>query len=65
MNENQPHNDHKLHIEPCSCGNLHPDVMGDDFNADVSCDLCTLTTPSCYGTKHAISFWNKMISKST
>lgn len=59
MNENQPHNDHRLHIEPCPCGYLHPEVMGDDFDADVHCPKCTRITPPCGGTKDAINWWNK------
>ena len=59
MNENQPHNDHHLHIEPCPCGYLHPQVMGDDCDADVHCPKCTRITPICYGTKGAINWWNK------
>lgn len=61
MNEDQPHNDHRLHIEPCPCGNLHPEVMGDDFDADVSCDRCSRITPNCFGTKGAIEWWNRAV----
>ena len=59
MNENQPHNDHRLHIEPCPCGNVSPLVSGDDFDADVYCEQCSRITPPCFGTKGAISWWNK------
>lgn len=58
MNEDQPHNCHKLHIEPCPCGNLSPTVMGDDFDADVCCGMCGRITPDCCGTKGAIAYWN-------
>jgi hypothetical protein len=59
MNENQPHNDHHLHIEPCPCGNPSPEVSGDDFDADVSCDECGRYTPVCNGTWGAIKYWNR------
>jgi len=59
MNEDQLYNDHKLHIDPCPCGNLYPKVMGDDFDADVSCEKCGRITPLCYGTRGAILWWNK------
>lgn len=59
MNEDQRYNDHKLHIEPCPCGNPYPEVMGDDFDADVFCKKCCRITPLCYGTKGAILWWNK------
>lgn len=58
MNENQECNYHRLHIEPCLCGNPSPVVMGDDFDADVSCDTCGRITPVCYGTRGAILYWN-------
>ena len=59
MNEDQFYNDHKLHIEPCPCGNLHPEVSGDDFDGDVYCSKCKRITPVCYGTRGAILWWNK------
>lgn len=59
MNEDQPHNDHRLHIDPCPCGYLHPEVSGDDFDADVYCPKCSRITPTCFGTKGAINWWNK------
>lgn len=58
MNEDQEYNDHKLHINPCKCGNLHPKVMGDDFDADVACDQCGAMTEVSFGTKWAIHNWN-------
>lgn len=60
MNEDQPHNDHKLHIASCVCGNKYPEVMGDDFDADVSCNICHRYTDG-YGTKGAIHKWNNNI----
>lgn len=59
MNEDQIYNDHHLHIEPCPCGNISPQVSGDDFDADVYCKQCTRITPNRYGTKGAILWWNK------
>lgn len=59
MNEGQPMNDHCLHIEPCLCGEEHPEVSGDDFDADVMCPKCKKITPCCFGTKGAINYWNK------
>lgn len=59
MNENQTMNDHGLHIEPCPCGFLFPEVSGDDFDADVMCPECRRVTPVCYGTKGAIKYWNE------
>jgi len=59
MNENQPHNDHHIHIDSCPCGNQSPIVMGDDFDADVTCELCGRETPVCFGTRGAIRYWNK------
>lgn len=58
MNEDQQYNDHKLHINPCTCGNQH-EVMGDDFDADVSCDACGAITANCFGTKGATKAWNE------
>ena len=65
MNENQPYNDHNLHIEPCVCGNLEPEVSGDDFDGDVTCGKCGRNTGAYYGTKGAINAWNsgKIIQK--
>lgn len=63
MNENQHCNDHHLHIEPCLCGNPSPEVGGDDFDADVMCDVCRRITPGdYYGTRQAIPAWNKLIA---
>ena len=59
MNEDQRYNDHKLHISPCVCGNLHPEVMGDDFDADVGCNRCGANTEVYRGTKSAILAWNE------
>lgn len=59
MNEDQPHNDHRLHIEPCPCGNEHPEVSGDDLDAMVDCVQCSRSTPVCRGTRSAINYWNK------
>jgi hypothetical protein len=59
MNEDQKHNDHRLHIEPCKCGNPHPVVSGDDFDADIYCEKCYRITPNCYGTRGAIKYWNE------
>jgi hypothetical protein len=58
MNENQPHNDHNLHIEPCSCGNQSPEISGDEYDADVTCEKCNKCTPSLLGTRAAIAAWN-------
>ena len=59
MNEDQPMNDHHLHIEPCPCGNIHPEVSGDDCDGMVDCDTCGRSTPGyCHGTKSAIKWWN-------
>jgi hypothetical protein len=59
MNEEQTCNYHNLHIEPCPCGNLHPQVMGDDFDSDVCCKNCGKITPSCGSTRNSIKFWNE------
>jgi hypothetical protein len=59
MNEDQPDNDHRLHIDPCPCGHPHPEVSGDDFDADVYCPKCSRITPNCLGTRGAIYWWNK------
>jgi len=59
MNEDQPFNDHRLHIDPCICGNVSPEVSGDDFDAMVDCAVCGRATAVCYGTRNAIHRWNE------
>jgi hypothetical protein len=58
MENHNDHNDHNILIDQCICGGS-PEVMGDDFDADVSCPKCGRTTPDCCGTKNAIKYWNK------
>lgn len=60
-NEDQPHNDHRLHIEPCLCGNPAPEVSGDDGDGAVDCRICYRETYG-YGTRGAINLWNKAIA---
>jgi hypothetical protein len=57
-NETQRYNDHRLHIEPCLCGNPSPEISGDDFDASVDCAICNRSSEG-YGTKGAIHWWNK------
>lgn len=49
-----------LYLLPCpNCNSEDVEESGDDFDGDVSCNNCSLTTHTCYGTKAAIRVWNK------
>lgn len=51
---------HKLTLFPCpKCNSQNLEIGGDDSDGDVICHNCGLITPVCYGTKSAISIWNK------
>jgi uncharacterized Zn finger protein len=41
------------------CGSDDVEESGDDFDGVVGCNKCGLMTYHCYGTKAAISVWNK------
>jgi hypothetical protein len=48
-----------LFLEPCpECQSTHVCESGDDFDGEVSCNDCGLSTYVCYGTKNAINVWN-------
>lgn len=49
-----------LFLLPCpNCHSTNIQEGGDDFDGDVGCNDCTLTTPVFIGTKSAINAWNK------
>lgn len=48
-----------LFLEPCpECQSVRVCESGDDFDGEVSCNDCGLSTYQCYGTKTAINVWN-------
>lgn len=48
-----------LFLLPCpNCHSTNIQEGGDDFDGDVGCNDCCLTTPNFYGTKSAINAWN-------
>lgn len=52
----------ELVITSCpNCNSTSVQEGGDDFDGDVSCNDCSLTTPNFRGTKAAINAWNKRL----
>lgn len=49
-----------IFILPCPyCNSTDVEESGDDFDGEVSCNTCSLGTPTFYGTKNAINAWNE------
>lgn len=52
-----------LFLESCpNCSSNDVEESGDDFDGQVTCECCGLSTYVCYGTKNAIRVWNKRIN---
>jgi hypothetical protein len=53
----------KPELNPCpNCNSLNVEVNGDDFDADVYCNDCSLCTPVCFGINTAVNVWNGRVN---